>query len=103
MSTQPDPLTRAAAAERWASDDRHWRARFADQPPPYAAADLTYEAYRAAYRYGCEAAFIYYPLRWNDEVDFELSLGWAKARGDCKLSWEAARDAVRDGFEQARG
>lgn len=100
---QDDAITRAAADERWKSDDRYWRASFADRPPHYAAADLDYDAYRPAYRYGCEASFVYHPLPWNDDVDLELSLGWQLARGNSKLSWELVRDAVRQGFEKARG
>ncbi|HEY7393844.1 MAG TPA: hypothetical protein VH559_03335 [Gemmatimonadaceae bacterium] len=96
-----DNLMRAAAAERWSTDDAYWRENYHDRP--YTAADLAYDAYRPAYRYGCEASFIYHPLPWDDEVDFELSLGWLQARGDSRLTWEHARDAVREGYEKARG
>lgn len=96
-----DDLTRAAADERWSSDDMYWRTNF--QERPYIAADLPYDAYQPAYRYGCEASFIYHPLPWDAEVEFELSLGWPQARGDSSLTWELARDAVREGFEKARG
>jgi hypothetical protein len=95
-----DAGARSAGIERWATDDAYWRNNYQDRA--YAMADRAYDAYRPAYRYGCEARFIYGGLPWDDEVEFELSLGWPQARGDSDLSWELARDAVRDGFERAR-
>ena len=96
-----DDDTRAAAGERWRDDDVFWRENYHERP--YIAADLAYDAYRPAYRYGCEASFVYHPLPWDDEVDFELSLGWPQARGESTLSWDLARAAVKEGFEKARG
>jgi len=99
-SPRGDAGVRSTASERWAADDEYWRDNYQDQT--YTTADRAYDAYRPAYRYGCEASFIYRGLPWDDEVDLELSLGWLQARGDSDLPWELARDAVRDGFERAR-
>jgi hypothetical protein len=96
-----DPTTRANATQRWTADDTYWRENY--QQRSYTTADRGYDTYQPAYRYGCEASFIYGNLPWDDEVELELKLGWPQARADSDLSWEQARDAVRDGFERARG
>jgi hypothetical protein len=95
-----DDRGQGAANDRWPQDDAYWRTTHRERS--YVSPDRQYDAYQPAYRYGCEASFIYGNLPWSREVELELSLGWAQARGNSDLSWEMARDAVRDGFERAR-
>jgi uncharacterized protein (TIGR02271 family) len=59
----------------------------------------THEHYRDAYRYGLSASDRYRDRRFED-VEPDLRAGWEHARGTSTMSWDNAREAVRDAFNR---
>jgi hypothetical protein len=52
--------------------------------------------YEPAYRYGTEARNRY--PSWNEN---EIKTGWEKAKGNSRMTWERAKDAVKDAFDRS--
>lgn len=101
---------RPAARDAWERADRTWRvyedsdryyAQRFDQAgyrdPAYA-----YEDYRPAYRYGTQARSRHRDRDWNDGVERELAGDWDRFKAGSRLSWEKAREAVREAFDSDR-
>lgn len=85
----------------WASEDEYWRHNFGSRP--YARADLAYEHYQPAYRYGYESAGRLGGSRW-EEVESELRAGWEVDHADDDRSaWENVKDAVKDAWDRLTG
>ena len=59
----------------------------------------THEHYREAYRYGLAASDRYHDRRFED-VEPDLRAGWEHARGTSTMSWDHAREAVKDAFDR---
>jgi hypothetical protein len=59
----------------------------------------SYEDYRPAYWYGWEASQRYRGKPW-EAVANELEQGWPEVKGDSKLSWTKARQAVYDAWSR---
>jgi uncharacterized protein (TIGR02271 family) len=79
------------------AEDAYWREHYRSRP--YVEKNADYESYRLAYRYGVEAHGKT-EGRPFEEVESKLKRGWARARGESKLAWDKARDAVRDAYER---
>lgn len=79
------------------AEDAYWREHYRSRP--YVEKDADYESYRPAYHYGVEAHGKT-EGRPFEEVESKLKRGWSKARGESKLAWDKARDAVRDAYER---
>lgn len=80
----------------WETEDRYWRAHYASRP--YVMLD--YDSYRPAYRYG---VFIYSRFEgrpYHDIDESELRRGWENLKDKATLTWERAKDAVRDAYER---
>jgi len=101
---------RPAARDAWERADRTYRT-YADSDTYYAGEfdragyrdpAFEYEDYQPAYRYGMQARGRYAGRRWDDDVERELQQGWDGARTGSRLTWEKARDAVRDAFDSER-
>jgi hypothetical protein len=60
-------------------------------------AGVTDEDFRTAYRYGCEARPHHEGQRFED-VEADLRRGWEQS--GCRLGWDQARQAVRDGWDR---
>ena len=58
-----------------------------------------FDDFGPAYDYGV-AAHGRYPGRSFDDVETDLSRDWGGSRGNSRLSWDAARHAVRDAWER---
>ena len=84
----------------WADEDRFWRESFSSRP--YVTADLGYDFYEPAYRYGFESATTHRGRDWAD-VEPDLSRGWETARGQSPSTWEQVKDAVRDAWNRVAG
>jgi hypothetical protein len=78
-------------------EDAYWRENFAKRE--YVERDRPYADYGPAYRYGWEAhaRSAHRPFH---EVERELELGWAKAKGESKLAWEQAKHATSDAWHR---
>jgi hypothetical protein len=91
---------RSAGADDWATEELWWRENYARRP--YVRADLPFDYYSPAYRYGYESASRHSTRQWSD-VEGELERGWSGARGRTQSGWQEVREAVRDAWEHLRG
>jgi hypothetical protein len=78
------------------NEDSYWRENFSSRPY---AAGRSYEDYRPAYQYGYDAANRYRGRRFED-VENELSSGWASASTGAGPSWHNVKEAVRDAWHR---
>jgi phage tail tape-measure protein len=81
-------------------EDTYWRDNYKTRP--YAKADMSYETYQPAYRYGWESRGNHVGKSY-DEVETDLESGWDKAKGTSKLAWSDAKLAVRDAWHRVDG
>jgi hypothetical protein len=80
-------------------EDEFWRASWKDRP--YIEGGFTYDQdYGPAYRYGVDA-YLRNPERHYDEIEPELSSGWAQSRSGSRLEWDKARAPARDAWDRA--
>lgn len=93
-----DAWNRADASHRtYAASDAYYEPRHDDMP--YREDDgTTFADYRPAYRYGAQARSMYNDRDWDDDMEKTLRSDWDSRRGESTLSWERARDAVREAF-----
>lgn len=92
-----------AVAERInpAHEDDYWRHEFPRRP--YAiASKFGWTDFDRAYRFGYQHYPEYHGRRF-DEVEPELARRWQQERGESRLDWLEAREAVRDAFERIAG
>lgn len=80
-----------------AAEERYWREQYRSQP--YYDATLTFDDYLPAYRLGYEG-YDRYRGRSFDEVSQELRNEYDAGRGDGRLAWERAKDAVRAAWDR---
>lgn len=80
----------------YAESDRYFESRFNDAP--YRNPDETFNDYRPAYRYGVHARTRLGQRDWDEALDQELARDWERHRGGSQLSWERARNGVREAF-----
>jgi hypothetical protein len=81
----------------WGAEEGYWRDNWASRP--YASADLGFDYYRPAYRYGFESASQTPRREWRD-VEDELRSGWDRYEHRGTSAWEHVKDAVRDGWHR---
>ena len=79
-------------------EETYWRGNYSTRP--YVAPGDTFDDYGPAYGYGV-TAWRDRPGRTFEELEAELSTGWADARGTSRLAWDRARVATRDAWERA--
>ncbi|ADV28533.1 hypothetical protein Psesu_2705 [Pseudoxanthomonas suwonensis 11-1] len=78
----------------------YWRVEYANRP--YTDANFDYDSdYAPAYRYGLEVREQSGSRRWDDHLEAEVRGGWETSRGTSRLTWEQARDAVKDAFDRS--
>ena len=97
---------RDAAKDSWDRADRtystygesdgYFESRF--DSVDYRGADETFDDYRPAYRYGTQSRTRYGDRDWDDNMESELKQGWEKTKGNSRLTWERAKNAVKDAF-----
>ncbi len=101
MPTVSLESTPAATGPDWEAEDAYWQSAYPERP--YARADRGYEYYRAAYRFGVEAAIRLSARSWQ-EVERALRRRVALEQGDSTAAaWAEVRDAVRDAWQHVRG
>lgn len=81
-------------------EDAYWRDNYRTRP--YAKADLGYETYQPAYKYGWESRSRYAGKSYDD-VETDLERGWESAKGTSKMAWSEAKGAVRDAWHRVDG
>ena len=74
--------------------DIYWRDAYLREP--YYKDDYTYGDYAPAYRTGYESAGRYLGQNMRfDDVETELRANYERVKGNSRLTWENAKDAVR--------
>lgn len=81
------------------AEDAFWLENYEGRP--YVRSGVYYPEYQPAYRYGWESA-ARYPERSFEDLREELEREWDKQRGRSSLTWEGAKDAVRDAWDRVR-
>lgn len=90
----------AAEALNPTVEDAYWRTNYKTRP--YAKADMSYDAYQPAYKYGWESRSKYADKKY-DEVESNLESGWERTRGTGKMAWSDAKSAVKDAWHRVDG
>lgn len=81
-------------------EDAYWRANYKTRP--YTKADMSYDTYQPAYKYGWESRSRYADKKY-DEVESNLESGWDRTRGTGKMAWSDAKGAVKDAWHRVDG
>lgn len=76
-------------------EDDYWRESYASRD--YVVDGEPYDTYRPAYRYGTRTRLERFGDSW-EEIENDLERGWERFKGESKLTWLEAKDAVRDGW-----
>ncbi len=79
-------------------EDQFWRKNWSDRK--YVDEGFTYDQdWGPAYRYGVDV-YTRYPDKHYDDLEENLSSGWAGVRGESRLEWDRARHAARDAWQR---
>ena len=78
-------------------EDAYWRENY--RMRPYIDSSRPYDFYEPAYRYGWESRTRYLGRRFED-VEPELERDWERFKGNSKLAWREAKEAVRDSWHR---
>jgi len=75
----------------------YWRGNYTSRP--YVEKDANYEQYGPAYQYGWEAQS---RAQGQDfaSVESDLARDWERSRGASTLSWDSAKEAVKDSWSR---
>jgi hypothetical protein len=90
-----DPEVRSPAD--YAADEEFWRSQYQDRP--YYQSGTEYSDYEPAYRCGYEHARRYSSKKF-EEIVSEVEREWNKVKGESRLAWEHAREAVHDAWKR---
>lgn len=92
---------RAAGKSRELVDARaeheFWRKEFTNRP--YCTPGTPYDQYGPAFQYGWESCLSHKGKTFKD-VETQLERDWERCRGQSKLSWTHAKDAVKDAWQR---
>ena len=76
----------------------YWKSAHTSRP--YYDKTHTFDDYEPAYRYGCESRSQHRDRQWDDKLENDLASGWETAKGKSRMTWERAKDAVRDSWDR---
>lgn len=76
--------------------DSYWQKNY--QSKDYVADGYKFDDYQPAYRYGTYARSHNDGVEWDDRMESKLKSGWERAKGNSRLAWSEAKQAVRDGW-----
>ena len=107
-STLDWPQAQPAIRDAWERTDRTYSAYedtdryFGEQysESVYYREDYDYDDYRPAYRYGTQARSLSPGAQWDADTETRLEQGWERAKGSSRLSWQDAKDAVKDAWHR---
>jgi hypothetical protein len=80
-------------------ETEYWRSNYASRPYYSSSYDFDTD-YAPAYAYGSDARLRYKDRVWDDRLESDLSSGWEKTKAKSRLTWEQAKDAVRDAWQR---
>ena len=75
----------------------YWRGAYASRPYYDSRYDYGTD-YAPAYAYGNTIRGQYADRPWNDSLEADVREGWEATKAKSRLTWEEAKDAVRDAF-----
>lgn len=78
-------------------EEHYWKNQY--QTRPYYDKTSNWDDYSPAYRYGWESRTKHRDRNFND-MENDLSSGWETVKGNSRLGWEKAKDAVRDSWDR---
>jgi hypothetical protein len=78
--------------------DRYYGDTFSKAP--YYKSDFGYDDYRPAYRYGTQSRASAASSTWDADTESRLEQGWERAKGESRLSWHEAKEAVKDAWHR---
>ena len=78
---------------------QYWESVHATRP--YYDSNFTYDDYNPAYAYGDDVRARHVGRKWDDSLESEVRDGWDAAKAKSRLTWEQAKDAVRDAFDRS--
>ena len=78
---------------------QYWESAHATRP--YYDSNFTYDDYNPAYAYGDDVRARHVGRKWDDSLESEVRDGWDAAKAKSRLTWEQAKDAVRDAFDRS--
>jgi len=87
----------AAEALDPTAEEAYWEKNYTSRP--YYAEGTNYLDYRPAYQLGWESYSRYRDKRF-EEVEPELKTHWDSRRSGSRLTWESAKQAVRDAWDR---
>ena len=76
----------------------YWKSAHTSRP--YYDKTHTFDDYEPAYRYGWESRSQHRDRQWDDKLENDLARGWETAKGKSRMTWERAKDAVRDSWDR---
>lgn len=79
------------------AEDTYWESNYSSRP--YVDKGASYTQYRPAYRYGVTAATKTEGKSF-EEAEADLRRGWGHSHGKSNLTWDHAKDAVRDAYDR---
>ena len=80
-------------------ETQYWESTYATRP--YYDKSFTYDDYSPAYRYGDEVRAQHGGRKWDDSLESDIRQGWESTKANSRLTWEQAKDAVRDAFDRS--
>lgn len=81
------------------AETEYWRGTYSARPYYSSSYDFDND-YAPAYAYGSDARTRYADRPWDDRLENDLASGWDKAKAKSRLTWEQAKDAVRDAWQR---
>lgn len=89
------------AAERMdpTGEAEYWQNEYTKRP--YFDSSYTYDDYGPAYTYGDTVRAQHADRRWDDSLEADIRQGWESTKQKSRLTWEQAKDAVRDAFDRS--
>jgi uncharacterized protein (TIGR02284 family) len=91
--SQQSPVSPNVEADYWRTNYQH---------RPYVEPGVDYDQYAPAYRYGWEMYTVHSGRSFED-MEPELSRRWDTSRQGSRLTWERAKEAVRDAWNRMAG
>lgn len=79
-------------------EDRYWSSEYSKRS--YFNASQDYKAYRGAYSYGYDLYGQNKGRRYDELNDSDLKAGWERFKDKTELTWERAKDAVKDAYNR---
>ncbi len=77
----------------------YWQGEYRNRA--YYDSRFDYETdYGPAYAYGSSVRNQYAGRKWDDSLEADIRQGWESAKAKSRMTWEEAKDAVRDAFDR---